>query len=95
MGDVFTQAKELNGKTVRVRGQVVKNSRMIMGKNWLHLQDGSGDAAKKQHDLVVTTLADAAEGDIVTVEGIVAAERDFGAGYSYPVLIENAKVEQQ
>ena len=95
VGDVFTQAQELNGKTVRVRGQVVKNSRMIMGKNWLHLQDGSGDAAKKQHDLVVTTLADAAEGDIVTVEGIVAAERDFGAGYSYPVLIENAKVEQQ
>ncbi|NLZ16363.1 MAG: DNA-binding protein [Desulfobulbaceae bacterium] len=95
VGEIFTQAKVLDGKTVRVRGQVVKNSRMIMGKNWLHLQDGSGDPAKKQHDLVVTTLEDATEGDIVTVQGMVSANRDFGSGYTYPVLIENAKVEKQ
>lgn len=95
VGEIFTQAKALDGKTVRVRGQVVKNSRMIMGKNWLHLQDGSGDPAKKQHDLVVTTMEDAAEGDIVTVQGMVSANRDFGSGYTYPVLIENAKVEKQ
>ena len=80
---------------MRVRGKVVKNSRMIMGKNWLHLQDGTGEPDKKQHDLVVTTMADATEGEIVTVEGVVAANRDFGAGYNYQVLIENAKVEKQ
>ncbi|MDO5675013.1 MAG: OB-fold nucleic acid binding domain-containing protein [bacterium] len=95
VGEIFGQAKELSGKTVRVRGQVVKNSRMIMGKNWLHLQDGTGDQAKNRHDLVVTTMADAAEGDIVTVEGVVAADRDFGAGYNYQVLVENAEVEQK
>lgn len=95
VGELFNKAKELSGKTVQVRGQVVKNSRMIMGKNWLHLQDGTGDPTKKEHDLVVTTLADASEGDIVTVEGVVAADRDFGAGYNYQVLIENAKVEKK
>ena len=95
VGEIFGQPKELSGKTVRVRGKVVKNSRMIMGKNWLHLQDGTGEPDKKQHDLVVTTMADATEGEIVTVEGVVAANRDFGAGYNYQVLIENAKVEKQ
>ena len=95
VGEIFTQATALDGKTVRVRAKIVKNSRMIMGKNWLHLQDGSGDPAKNQHDLVATTTEEATEGDVVTVQGIVAADRDFGAGYHYQVLLENAKVEKQ
>ena len=72
----------------------MKNSRMIMGKNWVHLQDGTGDAAKQQHDLVVTTKDDPKDGDIVTMEGTVAANKDFGAGYVYKVIIEDAKVEK-
>ena len=94
VGECFEQGKELNGKTVRVRGKVMKISRMIMGKNWLHLQDGTGNPLKNQHDLVVTTTEDAAEGTVVTVEGTLSAERDFGAGYKYDVIIENAKVEK-
>ena len=91
--EIFAQAQALNGKSVRVRGKVMKNSRMIMGRNWLHLQDGTGDATKQEHDLVVTTTDEAQEGAVVTVEGVVAADRDFGAGYRYRVLLENAKVE--
>ena len=64
-----------------------------MGRNWLHLQDGTGDATKQEHDLVVTTTEEAQEGVILTVTGVVAADRDFGAGYRYKVLLENAKVE--
>ena len=94
IGDIFTKADELNGKKVRVRGKVMKNSRMIMGKNWVHLQDGTGDATKQQHDLVVTTQDDPKDGDIITVEGIVAANKDFGAGYVYKVIVEDAKVEK-
>ena len=90
VAEVFAQAKELAGKTVRVRGRVVKVSRMIMGKNWLHLQDGTG--AEGQHDLVVTTTEEARAGEVVTVEGRPAADRDFGMGYRYAVLIEDAKV---
>lgn len=94
VGECFEQGKELNSKTVRVRGKIMKISRMIMGKNWLHLQDGTGNPLKNQHDLVVTTTEDAAEGTVVTVEGTLSAERDFGAGYKYDVIVENAKVEK-
>ena len=94
VGECFEQGKELNNKTVRVRGKIMKISRMIMGKNWLHLQDGTGNPLKNQHDLVVTTTEDAVEGTVVTVEGTLSAERDFGAGYKYDVIVENAKVEK-
>ena len=93
VGECFDQAKDLNGTTVRVRGKVMKVSRQIMGKNWLHLQDGTGNPMKNQHDLVVTTLEEPKEGEVVTIEGVLAADRDFGAGYKYAVIVENAKVE--
>ena len=92
VGEIFARAGELNGKNARVRGKVVKVSRMIMGRNWLHIQDGTGDADKRQHDLVATTLDEATPGEIVTVSGTVAANRDFGMGYRYEALLEDAKV---
>jgi hypothetical protein len=94
VGECFEQAKELNTKTVRVRGKVMKISRMIMGKNWVHIQDGTGNPLKNMHDLVITTQDEPGEGEVVTVEGILSANRDFGAGYTYAVIIENAKVEK-
>jgi len=95
VGECFEQARELNGKVVRVRGKVVKNSRMIMGKNWLHIQDGTGNPLKNHHDLVVTTQEDSDEGKVVTIEGTLVADKDFGAGYRYDVLIENAKIVEK
>lgn len=94
VAECFEQAKELNSKTIRVRGKVMKVSRMIMGKNWVHLQDGTGNPLNNQHDLVVTTEEDPADGTVVTAEGVLSANRDFGAGYKYEVIIENAKVEK-
>lgn len=94
VGECFAQAAALNETTVRVRGKVVKISRMIMGKNWLHIQDGTGNPIHNHHDLVVTTLDDPGEGSIVTVEGVLKANRDFGAGYRYDAIIEDASIEQ-
>jgi hypothetical protein len=94
VGECFEQAKNLNSKTVRVRGKVMKVSRMIMGKNWLHIQDGTGNPLKNEHDLVVTTADEPAVDAVVTVEGTLSANRDFGAGYKYAVIIEDAKVEK-
>jgi len=94
VAECFDQAKELNSKSVRVRGKVMKISRMIMGKNWLHIQDGTGNPLNNQHDLVVTTEDEPTEGTVVTVAGVLSANRDFGAGYKYEVIIENAKVEK-
>ena len=95
VGEVFTDSTKLDGKTIRVQGKVVKFSPNIMGKNWIHLQDGSGDPLKNTHDLVITTSAEAPKGkDVITIEGIVRANKDFGSGYSYVVMVEEAKIIQ-
>ncbi|NOX25932.1 MAG: hypothetical protein GXP59_07460 [Deltaproteobacteria bacterium] len=90
VGELFANRKKLDTKTVTVRGQVVKISLNIMGKNWVHIQDGTGNPKSNTHDLVVTTLDTAAKGDIVTVKGVVEADKDFGAGYKYTVIVEKA-----
>jgi len=92
VGEMFDKAATLDKKNVAVKGQVVKVSKNIMGKNWLHIQDGTGDPNKNTHDLVVTTMETAEKGDIVTVEGPAAAAKDFGSGYKYDIIIEDAKV---
>jgi hypothetical protein len=94
VGDIFAKRAELGQKTAVVRAKVVKVSAGIMGSNWIHLQDGTGDAEKKTHDLVVTTQDLPAVGDIVTVNGTVAVDKDFGAGYKYSVIIEKASIQR-
>lgn len=86
---------KLAGSTVTVRGRVVKFNGGILGRNWIHLQDGTGDATQGTHDLTVTTDAKAAVGDVVTITGMLVVDQDFGAGYSYAVLLESASVESQ
>ena len=76
-----------------VSGKVVKYNPAIMGKNWIHLRDGSGHAAKETNDILVTTAAQANVGDVVTVSGIVRTNKDFGSGYTYKVLIEDATLK--
>ena len=90
--EIWAQRQKLKGKSVSVRGQVVKLM-PVMGKNFLHLRDGSGNADKKDNDLAVTTAAEVAMGDVVIAKGTIAVDRDFGAGYVYPVIIEDAKVK--
>lgn len=92
--DTWAQGSALTGKSVSVHGKIVKYNPGIMGKNWLHLQDGSGDASKGTNDLTVTTLDEAALGDVVTITGTVQTNRDFGAGYSYALIVEDAKLSK-
>ena len=94
VGEIFAKAASLDKKKVIVKGQVVKISKNIMGKNWIHIQDGTGDPKNNSHDLVVTTSDSAEKGAIVTIEGEAAANKDFGSGYKYDVIVENAKVSQ-
>ena len=75
-----------------IRGMVVKYNAAVMGKNWIHLQDGSGDAKLGTNDVTVTSLDATAKGATVTITGIVRADKDFGSGYSYAIIIEDAKV---
>lgn len=92
--EIFTKAEALNGKSVRLRGKVVKFSANIMGRNWVHLQDGSGNPMNNTHDLVVTTSETVAKDSIIIVEGQLAANKDFGAGYKYAAIIEEAQIIQ-
>jgi hypothetical protein len=88
--EVFANKDSLKGKTVTVRGRVTKYNGKILGKNWIHVKDGTG--AVGNNDLMVTSDATAKVGDTVLVTGKVATDRDFGSGYKWPVMIENAKV---
>jgi hypothetical protein len=88
--EIFAGKEDLAGKQVLVRGKVVKFLPQIMGKNWLHLQDGSG--SEGTNDLTVTTTAMAEVGDLVLVNGKVSVNRDFGYGYNYEVILEDAEI---
>ncbi len=91
VAELFANKAELAGTVVRLRGQVVKASRKILGSNWLHIQDGSGEPGK--NDITVTAKNDfATVGSIVVIEGTVGVDKDFGAGYSYDVIVEDAKI---
>ncbi|WP_310570503.1 hypothetical protein [Gemmatimonas sp.] len=92
IAELWTQKDRLANTVVSVRGTVVKYNAAVMGKNWIHLQDGSGAAATGTHDITVTTLDAVTVGATVTITGTVRLNRDVGAGYTYAVLVEDAKV---
>lgn len=92
VAEIHAQKMALKEKPVTLRGKVVKFTAEVMSKNWIHLRDGSGDATKGDNDITVTTKSTAKVGDVVTVKGIVRVNKDFGSGYTYAVIIEDAKI---
>jgi hypothetical protein len=92
VAEIVTGAASLKDKPVTVRGQVVKFTADVMGKNWLHLRDGTGSAKDGSNDVLVVTSGTAKPGDVVLVSGTVRTDRNLGSGYSYKVLVEDAKV---
>jgi len=93
VAEIFAGRKELSGKPVTLRGKVVKFNADIMGKNWAHVQDGTGAAGAQ--DITVTTQNAAKVGDTVLVQGTVVLDKDFGYGYTYAVLLENATLKAE
>ncbi len=92
VAEVFAEKDALAGKPVTVRGKVVKVNAGIMGKNWLHVRDGSG--AEGTNDLTVTTTGELpALGATIIVTGPVTLDKDFGMGYAYDVIVEDAEVK--
>ncbi len=91
IAEVFDQKDKLAGQLVTIRCEVTKYASMIMGTNWAHLQDGTS-AQDGNKDLTVTTSAEVKAGDVVMVQGKVTLNKDFGAGYKYDVIIEDASI---
>ncbi len=91
IAELHAGSKKLAGQTVKVRGVVVKATSGVLGTNWYHLQDGSGDT--ETGDITITSAEKLDLGQTVTVSGTLGVNRDVGAGYFYPVLIEESRVE--
>jgi hypothetical protein len=95
VGEIYEKRAALNGKNIVLNAKVVKVSERIMGKNWVHVQDGTGDPTRKTHSLVVTSDDLPAVGDVVTITGTVSTDRDFGSGYKFNVIIEKAGISKR
>ena len=89
IAELFAKKDTYAGKSIKIKGEVVKYNPQIMGKNWLHIQDGTN--SNGSFDLTITTNEEVKVGDVVTFEGVVALNKDFGAGYSYDVIVEEGK----
>jgi hypothetical protein len=90
IAEIYTDKNNLKDKTIRVRGQVMKFTPNIMGKNWLHIRDSSS-----LDDLTVTTDGTVAVGDIVIAEGKLELDKDYNYGYLYPVILEQARISKE
>ena len=91
VADLVNNATTLNGKSIEVHAKVVKVNLGIMGKNWVHLRDGTGKADDGSNDILVTTSAETTVGSTVTAVGTVRTNKDFGSGYAYKVMLEDVK----
>ena len=94
IAEIYKNKKGLDKKAIIVSGKVIKVSEGIMKKNWIHIQDGTGDPKKGDHNLVVTSKDVPAPGDVVTVSGTLYKDKDFGSGYKYDVIVEEAGVKK-
>ena len=90
IAEIYKGKSQLTGKKVVLRGKVVKFTAEVMGKNWIHVKDGTG--AQGTNDLTVTSKKTAKIGDTILVRGTIATDKDYGYGYKYPVIIEDAEV---
>lgn len=94
IAEIYKNRKSLDKKKVVLRGKVVKVSAGIMNRNWIHVQDGTGDAKKGSNNLVVTSQSLPSVGEVVTISGTLHNDKDFGGGYRYSVIIENAGLKK-
>ena len=90
IGELYKNRANYGGKVIKVKGQVVKINEEVMGKNWIHIQDGTKDG--EDFDLTITTLDGCKIDDVVTFEGTISLKKDFTHGYFYEVIMEDAKL---
>jgi hypothetical protein len=89
ISDLLSNKQSFSGKVIKVKGKVTKFNPEIMGKNWVHIQDGS--EFQGGFDLTITTDKRVSVGETLTFEGKIVLDKDFGYGYFYSVLMEEGK----
>ena len=95
VAEVFAQKQDMNDRQVSVRGKVTKVNANILGKTWIHIQDGTGDPQSRTNDLAVTSQDSPSVGDTVLVEGVLHTDKNYGMGYVFPVIVEDATVKKE
>jgi hypothetical protein len=88
IANLYEKKESLNSKKVTVKGIVTKYNPGIMNRNWVHIQDGTG--GENSFDLTITTMDQVTLGSIAKFEGTVAIDKDFGHGYKYDLILEDA-----
>ena len=92
---VYANKDSLAGQQISLRGKVVKYNDGILGTNFIHIQDGSGDVADGSNDLIVTSTTETAVGETIVLTGTIVLDKDFGAGYTFPVLMDDATITKE
>lgn len=90
VADIYAERAALNGKRVKVTGKVDRVN-VVQGVHYVHLKDGSGAAADKTDDLLCITDADVAAGTSLSMEGVIAVDKNVGMGIN-PVVLDGARV---
>lgn len=90
IGELYKNKESLASKKIKVRGVVTKFNPGIMDRNWVHIQDGTGGTTS--FDLTITTNDQVQVGTIAVFEGAVAVDKDFGHGYKYDLILEEANL---
>lgn len=93
VAEVHSERLALKDKPVVIRAKVVKVTANVMGRNWVHLRDGSGSAADSSNDILVTSKDKPNVGDVVVAKGVVRTDITLGSGYTYKVLVEGASFQ--
>jgi len=88
VADIYNNRAAYSAKEFEIRGIVVKVNPEVMGKNWIHIQDGTN--SNQDFDLTITSQDIAQKGDEVVFKGKLTLNKDFGSGYSYDVIMEDA-----
>ncbi|QBA64549.1 hypothetical protein [Muriicola soli] len=87
LSDLFANPERYEGKIIQISGTCSKVSTEILGRNWVHVDDG-----KSGKELVVTLQEVVEKGETLTIEGIVQLNVDLGSGYTYDILLEKGIV---
>ncbi|NTW23352.1 MAG: hypothetical protein HGA37_01530 [Lentimicrobium sp.] len=94
IASLFANKLDFKGKRVIIKGKVTHYNTSIMKKNWIHLQDGTEFTGK--YDLTATSdTLTVKVGQVITIEGTVELDQDFGYGYYYEILLSDIKILEE
>ena len=92
LSELFNNQAKYGNEMVIIKGVVVKVNPNIMGKNWIHIQDGTKNDEGELHDLTITSEDEFKVDQEVIVKGKITLDKDLGAGYFFEVIMEEGKL---